>query len=263
MGNQVSINYTLNKAKKTKKRKLLLLIPDYGQQTAFYKSPLMKELFDQNYQLLLPERRGSNFSTKTVYENYDQRIEHISNLVQSLLAESRIDTSLHFVIYGIGEGSYVAAGLIKNLKPDYFILQNNGAHHFLHETLQVLNSADTSKIKQIENTALLNATTLKAFIDKAYEKGFSNGVFYGKRTTGWYSYTQQNLTESLFEHHVKGVQLIDTNYTYLHSQSIPDFLKIWSLRNPQMDTLHLTEPLFERKFEDKPKDEALLKLFEQ
>lgn len=245
-GENAFISYQLNEAKVPNNRKLLLIIPDFADSVNYYKSALTKTLIVENYQVLIPERRGENYSEKETYDTFDQRLNEVTWLIQQLIFEKKIDTNQRFVIYGNGEGAYLAAALLKQLNPDYFILQNNVHTNFITATKQVLANS-SKKTKILERTTLLNVNELNTFIQAAEENTIFLTSFQGKRVANWNSYTKQNALNGVFSVFSSGIQLIDSTYLFTAKSDIKLYSQLLKVRQPKVEMLEWNRPLFGKK----------------
>ncbi len=242
-----SIPYQLNEAKTTKNKKLLLIIPDFADSVDYYKSALAQELIAANYQILIPERRGANYSEQEAYDIFDQRVGEVEWLVQHLLFENRVDTGQRFVIYGNAQGAYVAATLIKRLKPDYFILQNNVHTNFIAATKQMLQSDNTLKIKTLERLTLLNFEELNTFISAAEEGSVFLSSFQGKNAGNWNSYSKQSVLNDVFAVFSNGLQLTDSTYLFTAKSDVELYGQLLQARQPKIEMIERNRPLFGKK----------------
>lgn len=250
------LKYSLTQAKNATERKLLVLLPDAIDSTQWEKSSLVKYLFDKNYQVLLPQVKGVDYTQQQVLDQYEGRLESIRELLGALHNNNAIDTSTHVVVLGMGDGAYLTPQLAQSVKANAFILVNNGPYSFIHE-LELLLEGDTTqrKVSYLKEVSLLNVPELNTLFTEIRNGTPTMKSFLGRTSGSWKAYSTVKLGEAVFYNRIPALQLYEPNYPFVADSAAYRFAQFTGTRYPKIDTLSLQTPLFKRA----PLDSTLLK----
>ncbi len=257
-----SMAYALSEAKGKKDRKLLVFLPGVTDTADVWVSGFFKRLYTENFQILIPEKRGTDYSEQRAYDHFSTRLYDIEGLVAGLVKKGLVDTSTHVVVMGAGEGAYLVPQLARSVSADGMLLVNNGPLHFLQEVRWLL-EGDTAnpKVIAIKEYNLMSASQIKTFVEAAHTGTPYPGFFYGKASANWHSYTKRSVVMDLYSSHIPAIQLYGQDYPVLSDTAQAEFLRLTQVRYPRVHTHILPAPFFSRKALDEDLWQVLSPVF--